>query len=123
MVILDEEGTIVDLDTTIERIGYRRDEVIGKNWFDIFIDQADRAKIYRVFRTILEREDHNYTTYKNDILCKDGSHLFIDFYNRLVTLPDSRRYTFSLGLEHLEADPTTLKTLAREIYEAHPLFR
>ncbi len=116
MVILDEKGNIVDFYSTIDSIGYKPEEVIGKNWFDIFIDPVDKEKIYHVFQEILKGNDQDYKTYKNDITCKDGRHIFIDFYNKLIT-KNGKRYTFSVGLEHLDYDPTLLQELGEYLYK------
>ncbi len=116
LVILDENGDIVDYYSTIEGIGYAPEEVKGKNWFEIFIDPADREKILHVFTQIIKENDKNYETYNNDILCKDGSHRFIDFYNKLIT-KKGRRYTFSVGLEHIHYNPLLLRELGEFIYK------
>ena len=50
MVILNEKGEIVDFYNTIDGIGWDEKEVIGKNWFDIFIDPVDKEKIFKVFQ-------------------------------------------------------------------------
>ncbi len=115
-VILDENGNIVDFYCNFDNLTYNKEEVIGKNWFDTFIDPVDKEKIWSVFTQILQGHDKEYETYKNDIVCKDGSHRLIDFYNRLVT-KDGKKYTFSVGMEHFEADMRLLKELAKEFYQ------
>ncbi len=99
IVILDENGTIIDFESTIEPFCNDK-EVIGKNWFDTFINPHDKEKIFTVFLEILQGNDKAYQTYKNDIFCKDGTHRLIDFYNRLVT-KNGKKYTFSFGIEHM----------------------
>jgi len=103
MVILDHNGNIVEFESTLEPFCHNPKEVIGKNWFDIFIDPNDREKIFNVFLEILKGNDKAYQTYKNDIYCKDGTHRLIDFYNRLVT-KNGKKYTFSFGVEHMYVD-------------------
>ena len=115
VVILNEKGEIVDYYSTINTIGYEPKEVIGKNWFNIFIDPVDKEKVYTVFQEIIKGNDRNYETYKNDITCKDGRHIFIDFYNKLVT-KNGKKYTFSVGLEHLDYNPALLEELGEYIY-------
>ncbi len=120
LVILDEKGTIIDFQTTLEE-SRRGKEVIGQNWFDLFISPQDRAKVLKVFNEILQGKDHNYRTYKNDILCQNGRHRLIDFYNKLLT-KDGKRYTFSVGVEHLDAQDIDLAQLAERLYASHPFF-
>ena len=121
MVILNEKGEIVDFYNTIEGIGWDEAEVIGKNWFDIFIDPKDKKKIFTVFKEIIAGNEATYNTYKNDILCKNGTHKLIDFYNRLIDKEDSK-YTFSVGIEHIDADPLLLQKLGEYIFKNHSLF-
>ncbi len=121
MVILNEKGEIVDFYNTIEGIGWDEAEVIGKNWFDIFIDPKDKKKIFTVFKEIIAGNEATYNTYKNDILCKNGTHKLIDFYNRLIDKEDSK-YTFSVGIEHIDADPLLLQKLGEHIFKNHSLF-
>ena len=116
VVILNEQGDIVDFYSSIDAVGYTPEEVIGKNWFDIFIDPVDREKIFHVFQEIIAGNDRDFETYKNDITCKDGKHIFIDFYNKLVT-KNNRRYTFSVGLEHLDYHPLLLRELGEYVYK------
>ena len=121
MVILNEKGEIIDFYNTIEGIGWNEKEVIGKNWFDIFIDPQDREKIFRVFKEIIAGNETTYNTYKNDILCKNGSHKFIDFYNRLIDKNGSK-YTFSIGIEHIDADPLLLQELGEYAFKNYLFF-
>ena len=114
-VILDSKGNIVDFFCNLADISSQGNGVIGKNWFDTFIDPEDREKIYQVFQEILQGNDKSFETYKNDILCQDGSHRLIDFYNRLVT-KNGAKYTLSVGMEHFEADMVILKKLAQKLY-------
>ncbi len=122
LVVLDENGTIVDFQCDMEGIDYEPQQVIGKNWFDLFIDPADKERIFTVFKEILEGKDREYETYKNDILAKNGSHKLIDFYNKLLT-HNGKRYTFSVGLEHYTYEPSLLKELALQLYESLDLFK
>ena len=115
-VILNEKGTIVDFSSSIDSIGYTPEEVIGKNWFDIFINPKDKEKIRHVFTEIINGNDKNFATYKNDIACKNGQHIFIDFYNKLIT-KKGRKFTFSIGIEHLHAQPTILQNFGEYLYQ------
>ena len=121
MVILNEKGEIVDFYNTIDGIGWDEKEVIGKNWFDIFIDPVDREKIFKVFQEIIAGNEATYNTYKNDILCKNGTHKLIDFYNRRID-KDGSKYTFSVGVEHIDADPILLQELGEYVFKNNQFF-
>ncbi len=115
-VILNEKGEIVDFYSTIDAIGYTPQEVIGKNWFELFIDPVDKEKVLHVFKEIISGNDRDFETYKNDITCKNGQHIFIDFYNKLVT-KKGKKFTFSVGLEHLNYHPVLLRELGEYVYQ------
>ncbi len=121
MVILNEKGEIIEFYNTIAGIGWEAKEVIGKNWFDIFIDPADREKILKVFYEIVKGNEKKYNTYRNDILCKNGSHKFIDFYNRLIE-KDGEKYTFSVGMEHIDTNPIILEELGEYLFQRSQSF-
>ncbi|BCD62817.1 HTH-type transcriptional regulator, bacterioopsin transcriptional activator and related proteins [Nitratiruptor sp. YY08-26] len=116
LVVLDEMGNIVEFHNEIEGLGYDEEEVIGKNWFDTFINPNDRQKVFHVFCEIIAGNDKNYETYNNDILCKNGTHKFIDFYNKLIT-KNGKKYTFSVGLEHIHYNPLLLRELGEFIFK------
>ncbi|WP_300369215.1 PAS domain-containing protein [Hydrogenimonas sp.] len=98
LVILDDRATIVDIDITLENVQYEPTELIGKNWFEIFIDTAYEETIKKVFEEVLAGSG-SYTTFENDILCKDGTHKYIDFHNTVFE-KDGKKFVKSIGIEH-----------------------
>ncbi|NOR44662.1 MAG: PAS domain S-box protein, partial [Candidatus Delongbacteria bacterium] len=63
--------------------GYTKNEVIGGNWFEIFIPEKDQSKVPGVFLEVLKGMDE-YSSYENPILCKDGSEKMIGWKNSLI---------------------------------------
>ena len=52
-VSLDSGAIIIDFNEVASEIsGYSRDEVIGRNWFEIFIPEENIVTILEVFTTI-----------------------------------------------------------------------
>ncbi len=98
LVILDDRANIVEIEITLENAQYQPEELIGRNWFEIFIDTAYEGTIKKVFEEVLAGSG-TYTTYKNDIVCKDGSHRFIDFHNTVFE-KDGKKFVRSIGIEH-----------------------
>lgn len=117
MVVLDENGNIVDFESTLEDIPpYNKEDFIGKNWFETFINPADKEKIFTVFKEILKGNLKDFETFENDVYCIDGSHRLIDFYNKLIQ-KKGKRYTFSVGIEHRYYKKELLKELAEKLYD------
>ena len=53
-------------------LGYREDEIIGKNWFDSFLPLKDRAAVKTVFQQVLDGELAPYDYYENQVLTRRG---------------------------------------------------
>ncbi|WP_457597382.1 PAS domain S-box protein [Hydrogenimonas sp.] len=97
-VVLDEKAHIVEIELKLEDALYDEKELIGKNWFETFIDQAYEGKIKEVFEKVLEGSG-SFDTYENDIVCKDGTHKFIDFHNTVFE-KNGKKFVESIGIEH-----------------------
>ncbi len=66
----------------LEASGYREDELIGRNWFDLFIPEEVRAQVKSVFAQSMEsRETAGYSSYENEILTKSGERRFVAWSN------------------------------------------
>ena len=97
-VLLDDGADIVDIALHLEDTEYTREELLGKNWFETFIDEEYTDEIRKVFENVLAGLG-SFTTYENDIRCKDGTHRLIDFHNTVFE-KEGRRYVRSIGVEH-----------------------
>jgi PAS domain S-box-containing protein len=76
--------------------GYTLDEVIGKDWFSIFLPQIDRISIRRDFSDLLANEFHLY--YQNTIVTKGGEERIISWNNTLLRNQDEEILgTLSIG--------------------------
>lgn len=82
-VLLDLDGNITFCNDYLLGItGYRREELIGSNWFETFVD-----KIRPDVRSMLLKRIKEGTippTFENQILTKDGTELIIHFSNTLL---------------------------------------
>ncbi len=83
IVVLDTEAKILLFNKHAEQItGYKKEEVIGKNWFKTFT-APEQQIIYEVFLGVLQKMDE-YSTYENSIICKDGSEKIINWRNTVL---------------------------------------
>ncbi len=98
-VELDENGTILNLNSTLQDCPINTQDFIGKNWFDTFIEVSDREKVLVVFRGLFEEKTQKWKTYKNDIKCEDRYRL-IDFTNEIV-MRNGQKILCSDGIEHI----------------------
>ena len=100
-VVLDKNAIIVEFECTLRDIKSDFIDVIGKNWFDTFIDSIDKEKVLKVFNGLLNNQTEKWKTYENDVKFLDGQHKFIDFINEVI-IKDSEKFTSSFGVEHID---------------------
>ena len=84
-------STIVDADARIifcnksflSVTGYSEEELTGKNWYEIFIEEESREEMEHVFRRILEGEE-GLLNNENIILLRNGSKLLVSWNNTVL---------------------------------------
>lgn len=83
-VIQDRDGCVTFCnDFLLARTGYRREEVMGKNWFELFIPHEIRSKL----RDSYDVRVHTSSIgpyHENDILTRDGQRLTIRWNNTML---------------------------------------
>jgi PAS domain S-box-containing protein len=91
--------------------GYAAGEIIGKNWYNIFIPEDKRKDVFEVFGQLLSQQQHPH--YQNNIVLKDGSQRLINWSN--VPLFDSDggvEGTISIGTDMTD-EISALKEIER----------
>lgn len=102
-VILDEKGNILDYESTIKGLEYDKSEVIGKNWFDIFIEPEDQSKVLKLFNDNFYSNDlldKSLWQHITDIKTKDQYHKLIDFENTILVYDNGKKALYLKGVEH-----------------------
>lgn len=73
VVSLDSGALITEFNEYAEKFtGYTRNEVIGRNWFEIFIPDADILEVLEAFNSLFHGENM-FWKFENKITLKDGS--------------------------------------------------
>lgn len=81
IVSLNPEAEILTFNRFAEKItGYKREEVVGKNWYDIFAPEGGRKKGLQVFQKILNA-DRAYHQNANPLVDREGEEHFISWQN------------------------------------------
>ena len=84
IVSLDREGLITVINRRgCEILGYAEDQLLGKNWFEIALPEADRDKISEVFRAIMADNSELFADYENEVVRRDGEIRYIAWNNTL----------------------------------------
>lgn len=89
IIVLDTQGKILFFNKYVENItGYSAKEVLGREWFEIFISSKNRKKLKKVFSSILE-ENKLFKSYENEILTKNNGKRIIKWSNNLIKRKNS----------------------------------
>lgn len=84
VLVLDTEGRIVRFNPYMEELtGWRLDEVRGRDWFDTFLPERDRARIRELFGRAIRGERTRGN--ENPIVTKDGLERDIEWYDAPLT--------------------------------------
>jgi len=117
-VHLDMEGRIVDINRESEKItGYKIEEVVGKNWFELFVPPDYKERISQIFENITKK-GILIETFENPIKTKDGKIRYILWKNNYIKEKSRIKGTISFGI-----DITEKKLLEKKLAESEELFR
>jgi two-component system, cell cycle sensor histidine kinase and response regulator CckA len=73
-ISLDAQGRIVFANTHfLHLVGYREKEVLGSDWFEMFIPGHCRDQVRLIFHTVMGQEDTaEFSNYENEIVTRGG---------------------------------------------------
>ena len=82
-IALDPRATIVFANEQFLKLtGWEEQDVIGQNWFDMFIPNEIREEIRKVFHETMRQKDAlAFSTFENEILTKSGELLNVAWSN------------------------------------------
>lgn len=84
VVILDAKGAIIGVNPFFERLtGYSLEAVQGRNWFDTFLPECDRARIRTVFATAMSGTPTRGNV--NGLLTRGGEVRMIEWFDAALT--------------------------------------
>ncbi|MBN2517669.1 MAG: PAS domain-containing protein [Candidatus Altiarchaeota archaeon] len=100
MMVLDTNGNISLMNRKgCEILGYTEKELLGRNWFDNFVPEKDKARVKEVFKKLMAGERDLVEYYETPILTKDGKKRVIAWHNTLLEDDGKITGTLSSGLE------------------------
>jgi len=84
-VVLDKEGNITLINENgLETLGYRREELLDKNWFKTCLPRRFRREVLDVHHQLMEGTIEPIDYYENPILRKDSSERVIAWNNAVL---------------------------------------
>jgi PAS domain S-box-containing protein len=125
LVVISGDGKIIMMNRSmLSALGYREDEIVGKDYLATLVPRGDRKSLSEVFRQIVI--DGNSTVNENRILARDGREILVEWHGKLVY--DSRgefRFFFGMGIDvterkRAEENLTAAKKQLEDIIEFLP---
>ncbi|MEJ5273332.1 MAG: GAF domain-containing protein [Spirochaetota bacterium] len=80
-----------------ELTGYQSDEVIGKNWIEIFIDKEDKETLYNEWNNLIKNKRND--NYLNYIITKNGNKRLINWNNIVLKDLNDNDFVLSIGMD------------------------
>ncbi|MCW9002849.1 MAG: PAS domain S-box protein, partial [Rhodospirillales bacterium] len=85
ILALDSSGVVTMVNTKgCKVLGYEQDEIIGKNWFENFIDEAQLSEVKTAFSSIMSGDIEPVEHFENAVVLKDGGSRLIAWNNTYV---------------------------------------
>lgn len=112
MVVIDGSENIKLLNQRGQEIlGVTETEVMGKNWFDLFVPEPEREEVRRIFDRLVDKKEKNVEYFENSIINKKGEKRLIWWHNRVLIDKDGAvQGTISSGV-----DITGLRATERQL--------
>ena len=85
VVVIDDTGVVTFINKKgCKMLGYTREEVIGKNWFDTFLPDRQKNKVEGVSAKILSGKPESVEFFENLVLTKSGEEKKILWHNNVL---------------------------------------
>ncbi len=112
-----EEVTLIN-QKGCEILGFKQEEIIGKNYFDTFIPERSRNDVRKVFQQIINGEIEPVEYFENSILTKTGEERIIAWHNSNITNKEGKTISLSSG-----EDITERKIAEQKLSDSERLHR
>ena len=84
-LVLDANGKVTLINNRgCEILGYKEEEIIGKNWFDNFLPERMKNDVALVFNKLIAGEIEPVEYYENPIITKKGEERIIAWHNTVL---------------------------------------
>jgi PAS domain S-box-containing protein len=118
MIAISSNEIVTDINKKgCEILGYRREEIVGKNWFDNFVPKSKREDMKRLFHEMLNGT-LRHVHYEHPVITKKGKERVFSFHNILASDETGKTIgTLSSGAEVTERrlTETALKTMENRV--------
>jgi len=116
IVAINEKGVVSLINKKgCDVLGYKEEEIIGKNWFDLCVPERDKKERKDTFAKVMAGEEEEVEDYENIIVTKSGEERIIAWHN--TTLTDEKGHivgTLSSGEDITQRKQTEEELLRTE---------
>ena len=111
IVSLDKNGKTTLINRkACEILGYKPEEIKGKEWFENFIPEKCREKMRNIFNVLIYGDAQRFKYYKGSVLTRNGEERIIEWYNTILKDNEGNVIgTLSSGLDVTEREKYELK--------------
>ncbi len=103
IMVLDQDGKVIVFNEMAEKItGYKKNEVIGRSWFDLAIPSSQFPDMWKLFDEFKKQGKSISGDFKNPILTKNGDKRIIEWRNSDLKDNDKIVGTISFGIDITE---------------------
>jgi PAS domain S-box-containing protein len=84
-VVLDTNARVVIINKKgCEILGYKKDEILGKDWFSHFFPKESRDEVRSVFYKLIKGDLKPPEFYTNPVVTKNGEQRHLSFHNNIL---------------------------------------
>lgn len=85
LVVINTDQTVNMINRRgCEILGFTREEIIGKNWFDAVIPEGIREDVRRTFEMLIAGEIEQVEYFENPVRTKNGEEIIIAWHNTIL---------------------------------------
>lgn len=86
IVAINEKGVVSLINRKgCEVLGYKEEEILGKDWFDLCVPERDRDERKGIFAQVMAGQREEAEDYENTIVSKSGEERIIAWHNTTLT--------------------------------------
>ena len=93
-------------------LGYPRQDIVGKNWFDTFFPEGIRKQVRTVFAQLVSGESKPVEYYENPIINAQGQERMIAWHNSLLHDDEGKSPGLSVPEKMLRNGDTSRRNFA-----------
>ena len=84
-VTLSSDGKITYINSTgCEMLGYSREQLLGRNWFEALVPDNERKDVREVFEKVVSGDAEGAPYYENNVITRTGQKRLIAWHNSFV---------------------------------------